>query len=795
MNFREFADKNIVILDGAMGSMLEAAGLVTGERSESICLTSPSAVRAVHRAYYESGANVVNTNTFGASALRYGEEELRAIISAAVSCADEARREAAGNAPRYIALDIGPLGRLLKPFGTLDFEEAYRAFSAVVSIGASLGVDLITVETMTSTLEAKAALLAVKDNCDLPVMVTVAPTDGGKLLSGATPEAVVALLEGLGADYIGVNCSAGPQSLLPVLERLVAVASVPVVFKPNAGLPTLVGGKTVYDLAPGAFGEYMKVALEGGARLVGGCCGTTPEYIKILADIAQGYTPCHISPKNSTVISSFAGALNIGERLTVIGEGINPTGKRLMREAVKRGDVDFISDTAIAQAEAGADALDVNVGVPEINESEFLPHVIELLQYYVALPLCIDTASPEAMERALRIYDGKPLINSVSGKAESMASVFPLQKKYGGVVIALTLDENGIPDTAEGRLAIARRILSTAAEYGIAERDIIFDPLALTVSAGQGNARVTLDAIRMINEELGCKTSLGVSNVSYGLPGRPALNSTFLSMATAAGLKAAIMNPLSLDMMRAARCSDALLGMDTGFERYLEYNSENADKVAPVSDKAQQITLFDAIVRGMCDTARTLASDLLSTSDALDIINVHVVPALNKVGEGFESGRIYLPGLLLAADAAAAAFEVIRLAKGDAAAGTRGRVLLATVKGDIHDIGKNIVKLLLENYGFSVNDLGRDVSAERIDSALAAEHYDVLALSALMTTTAREMQSTVEFIKPRHPDTHIIVGGAVITEQFADEIGADGYAPDAMGAVRLCERLVGAQSE
>ena len=794
MNFRDYAKQNIVILDGAMGTMLEAAGIRASELPERWCISNPEQIVRIHKAYFDAGSAVVNTNTFGANILKYDEPELEAVISAAINCAKEAALLSVSDKPKFVALDIGPLGRLLKPFGDLDFEEAYSVFSKTVKIGLKHGVDLITVETMNDSLETKAALLAVRDNTDLPVIVTNAYGADGKLLSGASPECMVALLEGMGADYIGANCSLGPKALLGVVERICESASVPTVFKPNAGLPEIVDGKTVYSLSASDFADEVSRAVELGARIVGGCCGTSPEYIKALSDRLGEVAPKEISKKNKTVITSFSRAHVLDGALTVIGESINPTGKKRMKLAVAERDIDYIIDLAVSEEENGADALDVNVGVPGVSEAEFLPEVIESLQYATALPLVIDTSDPVAMERALRVYNGKPLINSVNGKKESMDAIFPLAKKYGGAIIALTLDENGIPKTADERVAIAKRIIVEAEKHGIDKKDLVFDPLAMTVCTDRSNALVTLEALRRIKSELCAHTSLGVSNVSYGLPKREALNSTFLSMAAANGLSAAIINPASAQMMNTVVSLRALLGYDADFEAYISASEaiELAGAAPIVKENGGELrssTLSDAIINGMKDTAALLTDELLKTTEPMQVIADEIIPALDKVGKGYESGKIYLPRLLLSAETAKCAFERIKL-KVDKASSNGVKIIIATVKGDVHDIGKNIVRMMLENYGFDVTDLGKDVSPSEIADRANELCPDIVALSALMTTTVPAMEETISLLRKLTPDVKIMVGGAVLTEEHAKRIGADAYAKDAMGAVRYAKGFI-----
>ena len=793
MTFREFAEKNIVILDGGMGSLLEGYGIAPGEAPETWNLSHPDIITAVHRAYFDAGSNVVNTNTFGASPLKYDGETLEKMISAALFAAKRAREESQSEREKFIALDIGPTGRLLKPLGDLSFDEAYRAFAEVVKLGEKYGADLITVETMNDSYETKAALLAVKENSTLPVIVTNAYGADGKLLSGASPEVMVAILEGMGADYIGVNCSLGPDALLGVTERIIKASSRPCVFKPNAGLPESVNGKTVYSLGEKDFAKDVTRAVKLGARMVGGCCGTTPEYIRAVSEAIAGKKPKKISAKHNTVITSYCQAHSFDGKITLIGERINPTGKKLLRAAVERRDTDYIVNIAAEQEELGAHALDVNIGAPGCDETAFLPEVISAIQYSVSIPLVIDTSSTDAMAAALRIYNGKPLINSVNGKRESMESIFPLMKKYGGAVIALTLDERGIPKTADERITIAKKILKEAKRYGIDKKDIIFDPLAMAVSVDKESAKETLEAVRRIKTELGCHTSLGVSNISFGLPKREAVNSAFFSMALSAGLSAAIMNPASAEMMKTYFAANALLGLDDSFQKYVAAaeSFEVGGTAAAPTQKSDNggVTLRDAIVKGLGDRAEELTAELLKKMPSMSVITEEIIPALDVVGKGFETGKVFLPGLLLSAETAKRAFEKIKETM-PASESKRGlTIVIATVKGDIHDIGKNIVKLLLENYGFRVIDLGRDVPPKTVLNEAKRADADVVALSALMTTTVPAMEETVKLIHENLPGVKVIVGGAVLNEDYARSIGADFYGKDAMSAVRYAESL------
>jgi len=795
MNFREFTESNIVILDGAMGSLLADYGIAPGELPETWNLKHPEIIEEIHLAYYNAGSNVVNTNTFGANLLKFSESELKKIISSAVQNARNAREKSTNCKQKYISLDIGPTGRLLKPFGDLSFEEAYESFSAVVRIGAACGVDLITVETMNDSLETKAALLAVKENSNLPVIVTNAYGSDGKLLSGASAKVMASMLEGMGADYIGANCSLGPEWLLDVISELGEFSSLPLVLKPNAGMPDIVNGNTVYNISKECFVSSITKAIDMGASILGGCCGTTPEYIKALSDAVSALSPRKRKHCTKTVITSFCKALELDGSVAVIGECINPTGKKRIKLALSENDMDYMVNLGVSQEDCGAHALDVNVGMPGICESKMLSKLVSALQYSVSIPLVIDTSDYQAMENALRIYNGKAMINSVNGKRESIEKIFPLMKKYGGVAIALTLDENGIPSTADGRIEIAKKILAAAKEYGIDKRDIVFDALAMTVSTDKNNALVTLQTVRRITEELGCKTSLGVSNVSFGLPTRENINSAFLTMAMNNGLSAAIINPLSSAMMKTYYSAKALLGLDNDFEEYIKASDSTDTLNAPQGVRASvpqsfTLTLAEAIEKGLSESVSSITDTLLLEKEPMDIVNGEIIPALDRVGKGFEAGKVYLPSLLKSAESAKCAFEKIKLKMSNASKTGAGKIVIATVKGDIHDIGKNIVKLLLENYGFCVIDLGKDVPAEKIVEAAKESGADIVALSALMTTTVSAMEETVQLLRKELPSVKIIVGGAVLTQEHADRIGADAYAKDAIGAVRYAESVI-----
>ena len=792
MKITEFLKENTLYLDGGMGTLLQGMGLAPGELPERWNIKNPEKIKSIHRAYFDAGCNVVNTNTFGANSLKLSKEELEEIIRSAVSIARSAAEECTLDGERWVALDIGPSGKMLKPYGELEFEEAVRVFGEVAALGEKYGADLIFIETMSDSYETKAALLGAKENSTLPVFVSNAYGIDGKLMTGADPLAMIAMLEGMGADAIGANCSVGPEALAPVMEKYLKYSSVPIILKPNAGLPKSENGRTVYDISPEEFARQLAPLVTAGVRAVGGCCGTTPEYIKALVDTTRSIAPVPVTEKSFSAVSSYTHAVELGKSPILIGERINPTGKKRFKEALRASDLSYIVGEGIKQEEAGVSVLDVNVGLPEIDEKQMLTRVVRELQAVIDLPLQIDTSSTSAMEAALRIYNGKAMINSVSGKAESMREVFPLVKKYGGLVVALTLDEDGIPKSAEDRLKIAEKILSEANKYGIKKKDIIFDPLAMAVSADSRAATETLKAVSLIREKLCALTSVGVSNVSFGLPMRDAINSSFFTLALGRGLSAAIMNPHSDEMMRAYYCYKALVGQDESFREYIEYTArapmlkvaESVQNATRTEDNEQfSSELVRAIVKGMCAPTRELAEKLIKFKAPLDIINEDIVPALDKVGEGFEKKTIYLPGLLMSAEAAASAFEVIK-AHSTTESAEKCTVVIATVEGDIHDIGKNIVKLLLENYGFKVIDLGRDVKGELIAEAVVKHSAALVGLSALMTTTVPAMEEAIRLIRERAPECKIMVGGAVLTLEYAEKIGADKYGKDAMEAVR-----------
>lgn len=776
----ELIKKKRIYFDGGAGTYLQARGLTPGTPPEMWNAENPEAIIGMHKAYIDAGCNVITTNTFGINCDKYTNYDQ--LIVAAIDCAKKAVE---GKEDTFIAFDIGPTGRLLKPLGDLEFEDAVKLFAENVKVAVKCGVDCVIVETMNDSYETKAAVLAVKENSDLPVFVTNVYDEGGKLMTGASPEAMIALLEGLGVDGLGLNCSVGPDKMLGIIDRFVENASVPIIANPNAGLPVVSDGKTVFNIDADEFADYMVRLAEKGVNILGGCCGTTPEYMKKTVEKTADIEYKLPSFKNKTVVSSYTQAVFVDEKPILIGERINPTGKKKLKEALKTEDLNYILNEGITQAEKGVHILDVNVGLPEIDEAKMMKKVVTELQAVTDLPLQIDTSSPIVLEDAMRYYNGKPLVNSVNGEDESMEAVFPLVKKYGGTVIALAMDKSGIPETAEGRIAVAERIIEKAKEYGIDKKDIIVDPLALTISSEPNGALVTLKAVKML-KEMGIKSSLGVSNISFGLPKREIINSTFFANAMENGLNCAIMNPFSEGMMNAYYAFNALHNFDTACGEYIAY----ADSIEEV--KATTVTdtsLKGAIVKGMADLAAKGAKQLLETEKPLDVINGHIIPALNEIGKAFEEKKAYLPQLLMSAEAASAAFEEVKKVLPSNQAESGNKVILATVKGDIHDIGKNIVKVLLESYGFNVIDLGRDVDPEVVCKCAVENNCKLIGLSALMTTTVPAMEETIRQLHGLGKDITVAVGGAVLNDEYAQMIKADFYGPDAMDMVRFTENF------
>ena len=776
-----------VIFDGGTGTLLQQRGLAAGELPETWNITHPEEMTALHLDYINAGADIIKTNTFGAYSNKF-HDDLERIVRAAFENAGAAVEKSGREV--FKALDMGPTGKLLSPLGDLGFEQAVEIFARTVRAGAE-HADLVLIETMNDLYELKAAVLAAKENCDLPIFATVTFDKAGKLMTGADPAAVVALLEGLGVSALGMNCGIGPAAMTDTLHALRQYASVPIIVNPNAGLPVVRGTETFYELSADDFAEQMSELIAAGASFAGGCCGTTPEHIRKLVRRASSMPPAQISYKDRTVVCSYTHAVEFGSDPVLIGERINPTGKPKLKAALRESDMSYIVDQGIEQSEKGAKVLDVNVGLPEIDEPQMLEKAVLALQEICDTPLQIDTSDKEAMERALRIYNGKPLINSVNGKRESLDSILPLAAKYGGVLIGLTLDENGIPDTVEGRVEIALRIYSEAEKYGIRRKDIIIDPLALAVSSDPSAAKTTLATVAAICS-MGGKTSLGVSNISFGLPEREKINTVFFAMALSAGLSAAIMNPFSESMIDVYMAYRALSGIDSGSREYVSYAAGSTVKESTVQQQ-RELTLFEAVKKGLSEKAAAITESLAKEGDFLSVINGHIVPALDEVGAGFEKKTLFLPQLLAAAEAASAAFDVIKK-RMPASAATKGRIILATVKGDIHDIGKNIVKVMLENYGYEVIDLGKDVAPELIAETARTQKIRLVGLSALMTTTVVSMEQTIKLIRDSCTDCKVVVGGAVMTEEYAAMIGADKYAADAMDTVLYAEEIFGEKS-
>ena len=793
---KERLGKEVLYFDGGMGTLLQEKGLQAGELPEIWNLTHMEEVIEIHRDYFEAGSDIVLTNTFGANALKFqdSEYELEDIVTAAVIHVKEAAYLGVHDDREvYTALDIGPTGKLLKPMGDLDFEDAYQAFAQVMRWGEAAGADLIHIETMSDTYEMKAAVLAAKEQTSLPVFATMIFDEKGRLLTGADVRSAMAMLEGLGVDALGINCGLGPEQMLPIFQEIVSHTSLPVIVKPNAGLPKQKDGAVYYDVTPKEFVRVMEKIVDGGAAVIGGCCGTTPGHIRNMTESFGRRAVKKGDHKEETVVSSYGAAVVLDDCPVVIGERINPTGKKRLKQALKEQDFDYILKEGIRQQELGAQILDVNVGLPDIDETAMMREAVSRLQSITSLPLQIDTVDPEALESAMRIYNGKPMVNSVSGKQESMDQVFPLVKKYGGVVVGLTLDESGIPDTAEGRIRIAGKIIKEAEKYGIRKKDLVIDVLTMTVSSDPGSARVTLDALRGVKEKFGVATVLGVSNISFGLPNRAALNANFYTMALEAGLDAGIINPASEDMMCSYRSFLALTGQDPNFEGYIgQYGGTEASETGKKHPETSgEMPLEAAIEKGMKKEAAWAAEQLLKEQDSLSIINRYLIPALDRVGKGFEKGTVFLPQLLMSADAAKQAFSVLKEAMPAQIEGEKDRpkVILATVKGDIHDIGKNIVKVLLENYSFDVLDLGKDVPPEDILKKAVDEDVKLVGLSALMTTTVASMEETIRLLRREKPDCRVMVGGAVLNQEYADMIGADFYGKDAMQSVYYAQEI------
>ena len=807
-DLRERLGKEWLFCDGGTGTFLQEHGLGGGELPETWNIDHPDVITELYEGYLRAGSDIFNTNTFGLNSFKF-PGRVEELMNAAVELAKKAI-ENTGREDAYIAIDVGPTGKLLEPMGDLSFDKAVEVFGEVMSAGEKAGGDLILIETMSDSYEAKAAVLAAKEYTNLPVIGTTVYDQKGKLLTGGNVDSTVAMLEGLGVDALGMNCGMGPDLMIPMVERLVDVASVPIVVNPNAGLPRTEGGRTVFDVTPEELSEVMSQIADMGVQVLGGCCGTTPEHIR---QTIEKVRPKEFKPntyKELTVVSSFCQAVTCDKKPIIIGERINPTGKKRFKQALRDADMDYILSQGLEQEDAGADILDVNVGLPEIDEPKMMREVVTRLQGVTGLPLQLDTTDAEALEQGLRYYNGKAMINSVNGKKEVIEMVMPLVKKYGGVLVGLALDEDGIPETADGRIAVAEKIYKAADEYGIPRKDIVIDGLCMTISSDSSSAVTTLETLRRIRDDYHGHTILGVSNISFGLPQRQVINSYFLTMAMQMGLSFAIMNPNNEQMMAAYRSFLALSDLDPQCMGFIEAyanatlstistgaaaaGSSGAGTAGAAGDStadagSSKSALGNAIERGMVGVAESAMKEEMKSRDALEIINDDLIPALDKVGKGFEKGTVFLPQLLLSADAAKAAFEVVKASMAGKPREMKGKVIIATVKGDIHDIGKNIVKVMLENYGYDVIDLGKDVPPEVIVDRAIEDDVKLVGLSALMTTTVVSMEDTIKLLREKKPDTKVVVGGAVMTQEYADAIGADCYAKDAMATVRYADSV------
>ena len=765
---------NIKFFDGGMGSLLQARGLGRGEAPDLWNLTNPDKVFLVHKAYAEAGSDFITTNTFGANSLRFSNCE--EIVKAGVDIAKQTGKK--------VALDLGPTGKLLKPMGELEFEEAVRLYAEVVNYGKS-GADAIIIETVSDTYEMRAAILAAKENSSLPVFASFIFDESGRLLTGADVKTAAVIAESMGADVIGVNCGFGPKQFLGLVKSLREYSSLPILAQPNAGLPQSVNGKTLYNLSVDEYADAIKEIASLGVSYLGGCCGTTPEHIKAAIERCSDIEAEDNPKKDFSFVSSYSKTVEIGKRPLVIGERINPTGKKLFKEALINNDINYIIKEATSQVQAGADILDVNTGLPEIDEAAVLKEAVSAVQGIVDTPLQIDTANTKALEGALRIYNGKALLNSVNGKKASMQKVFPLAKKYGATTVCLLLDENGIPETVEQRVEIAQRIIDCAKEYGIGTKNLVFDPLAMTISTDKNNAKLTLETLKQLHQR-GLNTVLGVSNISFGLPNREAVNTAFFTLAMHSGLSLGIINPLSKPMMNAYYSFNALSGLDEGCAEYIR----SAQDTSPTVSRSEG-NLHELILSGLKEDAAAKTKELLKENEPLKIINDFIIPALDEAGKKFENKTLFLPQLLMSADAAKTSFDQIKndmLKRGIKKSATGGKIVIATVEGDIHDIGKNIVKTLLENYGFDVYDLGKDVKCEEVLRKVKELDTKLVGLSALMTTTVPSMEKTIRLIH-ENTDAKVMVGGAVLTPEYAKSINADFYAKDAMEGVNIAKKF------
>lgn len=791
LNVKEITEKKFLFFDGAMGTMLQKNHMYKGEIPEILNITNPQLIREIHEGYIDSGADIITTNTFGANEIKLKNTgfSVEDIIKTAVKIAKDVVKD---KRDKYVALDIGPIGELLEPMGELKFERAYEIFKRQIICGVEAGCHIILIETMSDIYEAKAAVLAAKENSKLPVFCTMTFTEEKRTFTGTDPISMVAVLEGLGVDAVGINCSVGPKAMIPVVREILKYSSIPVIVQPNAGLPKIEKGVTVFDVDPECFCEYIKTMAEMGVVIFGGCCGTGYEHIRKSKQNIQNIHPKKISMKDYTCTTSASKTINFNDGIVVVGEKINPTGKSKLKDALRKNNMECILKEAILQKNFGANVLDINMGLPEIDEENTMVVAVKKIQSVLDIPLQIDSAYPNVLEAAARIYNGKPVLNSVNGSKRVMESVFPIVKKYGACVIGLTLDDKGVPFLAEERYAIAEKIVNCGLGYGIQKKDIIIDCLTLTASAQQKEVKETLKALIMVKERLGVKTILGISNVSYGLPRRDIINRTFLAMSLSAGLDAAIMDPTLEGMMDTINAYNLLENQDEGGKKYLDIYSHsklvNPNMIKEVNEK---ITLQQAVIKGLKEEALDISKELIKTLKPVEIVDKYLIPALDDVGKMYETEEIFLPQLMQSAEVVKAVFGILKSSIKPEASDSmlKGKIILATVSGDIHDIGKNIVKVLLENYGFEVIDLGKDVDTERIVKCIKSENIRLVGLSALMTTTLNSMEETIKAIRDNNLPCKVMVGGAVLNKRYADMIGADFYAKDARESVEIARRI------
>ena len=790
VEIKEYLKDNILIFDGAMGTMLQKEGLPIGDNPEIFGIKNPHKLLKIHKKYLEAGSNVLTTNTFGCNELKvnklgYTVEE---VIDRAVSIAKQAIEESDKSKPRFVALDIGPIGEMLEPMGTLSFDRAYEIFKRQAIQGEKSGADLIIIETMMDLYEAKAAVLAAKENTNLPVICTMTFDENGRSFTGCLPEAMVATIEGLGVDALGVNCSLGPKQLLPIVKTITELANVPVIVQANAGLPVIKEGQAVYEMNDEEFFQGVKDFVDLGVSIIGGCCGTNETFIKKICDNIDKLQKKEPKRRKSTIVCSAAKYIDI-QGPTIVGERLNPTGRQLLIDAYVSGNNDYVINLALEQSNEGSEILNVNVGVPDLDEERAMKRVIKGIQEVVDVPLQLDSSNVKALEAGLRYYNGRTIVNSVNGKEKSLETILPIVKKYGACVVGLTLDENGIPSTAEGRFNIAKKIVERAEQYGIKRQDIFIDCLSLTVSAQQDEAMETIKAIKMVKENLGCKTILGVSNISFGIPNRKALNNTYLNLALGAGLDLAIINTEDRTMVESIYAYKVISNMDKGCLDYIEkFKFVSNDNKTKERKNYDNLTLEDVIERGLKEEAKDLTLKILESHDEHFVLDKVLIPALDVVGTKYDKGELFLPQMIQAAETVKVSLNIIkeRLSKNNNTS-SKGKIIVATVQGDIHDIGKNIVKIMLENYGYEVIDLGKDVPIEEVVKRAKEENIQLIGLSALMTTTVENMKKTIKALKENNINARVFVGGAVVTEEYAQKINADYYSKDAKSAVEIAK--------